>query len=286
MHIPVLKKEILEYLSVKPNDKIIDCTFGEGGHSKAILEKEGKVLGIEWDAELYNKAKSLNLERLILINDSYANIKEIAEKNNFNPANGILIDLGMCSWQIDESERGFSFSKDEPLDMRYGKNGITAEIIANDYSEGEIEKILSEYGEERFAKRIAEKIVIQRKISPIKTTFQLTEIIKSAIPYKYQFGKINSATRTFQALRIAVNDELNNLKKALESSIEILDKGGKIAVISFHSLEDRIVKNFFRDLEKRGRIKILTKKPIIASQEEIRNNARSRSAKLRAAQKI
>lgn len=284
MHIPVLKKEVLEFLNIGNNENFIDCTIGEGGHAMAILEKNkpnGKVLGIDLDKRNIDKLKILENDRLILENSSYINLKEIIEKNNFYPVNGILLDLGMSSWHIDESKKGFSFLKDEPLDMRYGKEGITAEIMVNEYGSDEIENILKEYGQERYAKRIAKRIIEERKIKPIKTTLQLVEIIKKSIPSKYQ--KINPATRVFQALRIAVNDELNNLEKVLGLSIEVLEKKGRIAVISFHSLEDRIVKNFFKNNKS---IDILTKKPITATKEEINNNPRARSAKLRLAIKI
>ena len=211
----------------------------------------------------------------------------------------------MSSWHLEESERGFTFLKKEPLDMRYNTaNPLTAEKILNYWSVPEIEKIIEEYGQEKFSGRIARQIVKERKIKPLIDTFQLVEIIKEAIPLKFRRhqnrisgpmkGKrqIHFATRTFQALRIAVNDELNNLEKALPQAIEILSPGGRIAIISFHSLEDRIVKSFLREesknyLKEKGQeIKILTKKPIIPGQEEIKINPRSRSAKLRAAKKI
>jgi len=218
---------------------------------------------------------------LILVNDSYVNLAETVRKQRFKPVSGILFDLGFSSWHLEESGRGFSFEKNEPLDMRYNpENPLTAEKIVNNWSEREIEKILREYGEERFTKRIAREIIQERKIKPIKTTFQLVETIKKSTPIWYHHRRIHPATRTFQALRIAVNDELNNLKKALPQAVEILEKDGRLAVISFHSLEDRIVKNFFRE-----NLKILTKKPIRPSLEEIEINPRSRSAKLRVGQK-
>jgi len=262
MHISVLQKQVLKYLDPKPNENFIDCTLNGGGHAKLILEKikpNGKVLGIEWDKNIIVK-----LDRLIVVNDSYVNLENIAK--GFKP-DGILFDLGMSSWHIDDSGKGFSFLKDEPLDMRYSlDNDLTAEKIVNTYSFKEIEKILKEYGEERFSKRIAKAIIENR---PIKTTFQLRDVIKTSR------GKIH---RTFQALRIAVNDELNNIKKALPQAENILNKRGRLVVISFHSLEDRIVKNFF----KNSNLEILTKKPIISSEEELKNNPRSRPAKLRA----
>ena len=296
MHIPVLKKEVLQYLDPKPNENFIDCTLGQSGHTIAILQRSmprGKVLGIEADTELFQDvrlriAKIPNSKfqipkRLILVNDSYTNLKKIVEKYSFRPVQGILFDLGMSSWHLEESGRGFTFLKDEPLDMRYSlENDLTAEEIINNYSQEKIEKILKEYGEERFAKRIAKRI-IQTRPRKIKSTFQLIEIIKKAVPGKRT--KIHPATRTFQALRIAVNDELNNLRKVLPQTIEVLAPGGKIVIISFHSLEDRIVKNFFREEAKKGPLRILTKKPVRPSKEEIKINPRSRSAKLRAAMK-
>lgn len=289
MHIPVLKNEVIEYLNPKANQNFVDATIGEGGHSLAILERngpEGKVLGIEWDTELYNQLKEKYPrfylgKRLILVNDSYRNLKEIVERENFRHIQGILFDLGLSSWHLKESKKGFSFLRDEPLDMRYNrKSSLTAEKILNDWPESEMEKILREYGEERFAKRIARKIIKIRKIKPIKTTFQLVEVIKRATPSWYHHQKIHFATRTFQALRITVNDELNNLKIALPQALEVLERGGRLAVISFQSLEDRIVKNFFQK-----ELKVITKKPIRPSLEEIKSNPRARSAKLRVGEK-
>ncbi len=304
IHVPVLQKEVLECLGPKPNQNFIDCTVGEGGHSLAILKKnapKGKVLGVEWDLEIYQnlwKQDFHGLEtRLVLANDSFVNLKEIVKREDFKDVSGILFDLGMSSWHLEKSGRGFSFRKNEPLDMRYNpQNPLTAEKILNFWSKPAIEKILREYGEERFSKRIAEKIIEFRKLKPIKTTFQLVEIIKKAIPVWYQHKKIHFATRTFQSLRIAVNDELKNLQIALPQATEILEPGGRLAVISFHSLEDKIVKNFYRSRTgaqaELGRVegglesmdlKILTKKAIRPTKEEIINNPRSRSARLRAA---
>ena len=273
MHTPVLKKEVLEYLDPKPNENFIDSTFGGGGHAEAILKKNkpsGKVLGIERDSEIFKKLKPK--KRLVVVNNSYINLKDITEKLNFGPVRGILFDLGMSSYHIDQSGRGFTYLKNEPLDMRYSaKNNLTAKKILNSYSEKEIEKILKEYGQERFYRKIAKKILKKR---PIKTTFQLVEIIKES--------RVFSFSRIFQALRIAVNDELLSLKKALPQAVEILSPGGRIVVISFHSLEDKIVKNFFKNTDN---LEILNKKPITPSKEEIKINYRSRSAKLRAAMK-
>ena len=194
----------------------------------------------------------------------------------------------MSSWHLDKSNRGFSFQKNEPLDMRFQTSGtsLSAQEIVNQWLEKEISEILQEFGEEQFSQRIAQAIVEYRKKELITNTFQLVEIIKQAIPKKFQRAKIHPATKTFQALRIAVNNELENLDQVLPQAVELLEKNGKIAVISFHSLEDRIVKHFFKDQAKKGIIEIIFKKPIIPGQEEIKHNFRSRSAKLRAGQKV
>ncbi len=292
MHIPVLLKEVIEYLNPQPNENFIDATIGEGGHSLAILKKiapQGKVLGVELDSAIYEtvKNKLKNEKRLILVNDSYVNIKKVVKEKQFQPVNGILFDLGMCSWQIDESKRGFSYLKDEPLDMRFSpKSTLTAAEIVNFWKIEDLERILRDYGEEKYARRIALAIKEDRRKKRIVGTQELVEILKKALPKNYDNYRLHPAVRTFQALRIAVNNELENLKMGLILASEILAPQGKIVVISFHSLEDRIVKFFFRDNAKQNTLKILTKKPITSSQEEIKNNIRSRSAKLRAALKI
>ncbi|MDD2731639.1 MAG: 16S rRNA (cytosine(1402)-N(4))-methyltransferase RsmH [Candidatus Pacebacteria bacterium] len=295
VHNPVLKKEVIEVLNPKSNENFIDSTAGEGGHSILILEKNkpnGRVLAIDWDLKQIENIKFKIKEdsdlskRLILANGSYLNLREIAENNGFRDADGVLFDLGMSSWHLEKSGRGFSFLKDEPLDMRFDPNNdLTAEKIINRYPIKEIERILKEYGEERLYKRIAEGICRNREIKSVKTTFELVGIIRRAVPLRYQNKRINPATRTFQALRIAVNDELNNLKEALYGAVDILKPKGRLVVISFHSLEDRIVKNFLKELDNK-KIKILIKKPITPDKEEIKINRRSRSAKLRAAVKI
>jgi len=294
VHIPVLQNEVLKYLNPKPNENFIDCTVGEGGHSTIILEKNqpnGKVLGIEIDPELYQKLKSETAgmpSRFILVNDSYINLKQIIEKYKFGSVSGILFDLGLSSWQLEKSGRGFSFQREEPLDMRYNPETtrLTAEKIINEFSEKDIEEILKNYGEEKFSEKISKEIIEARKKTPIKTTFQLVGIIKRTVPQNYEKGRIHPATRAFQALRIAVNDEIENFKKALPKVLEILEEGGRLVIISFHSLEDRIAKVFLKETTKNGLLEILTKKPVIPSKEEIKINPRSRSAKLRAAIKI
>lgn len=284
MHIPVLQKEVLKYLNPKSNQNFIDATVGNGGHALAILEKvlpKGKVLGIDWTPEMISTLPKRN--NLILVCGNFSNLKEIVRQKKFNKVQGILMDLGMSSWHLEESGKGFSFLRREPLDMRYSpRNQLTAEKIVNYYSCFELERIFSQYGEEKFARQIAEKIIEQRKKRPIKTTLQLVEVIKQAVPKSYLRARIHFATRVFQALRIAVNDELNNLEKGLNEAQEVLNKGARIVVISFHSLEDRIVKNFF----KSDSFQLLTKKPITATYQEIKINHRSRSAKLRAVIKL
>lgn len=300
MHIPVLLKEVIRYLDPQANENFIDATVGEGGHTTAILEKNkprGKVLGIEADIGLYQKLKSWMAEfpisnfqfsnRLILVNDSYANLEEIVRKNDFKPVQGILFDLGMCSWHLESSGRGFSYRKDEPLDMRFTlKNDLTAAEIINFWKIQDIERILKDFGEEKYAHRISLSIKEARKKERIVTTKQLVGILKKCLPKNYDNKKIHFATRTFQALRIAVNNELATIEEGINQAIKILEPNGRIVVISFHSLEDRIVKNFFKEKSKKGKLKILTKKPVTPSLEEIKKNPRSRSAKLRAAQII
>ncbi|MFH1643419.1 MAG: 16S rRNA (cytosine(1402)-N(4))-methyltransferase RsmH [Patescibacteria group bacterium] len=292
IHKSVLKNQVLEYLNPQTNENFIDCTIGAGGHTQSILDKtgpNGKVLGIDLDEDAINYLKEGKLnKRLILVNDSFINLKDIIQKKSFNGVSGILFDLGVSSDHLDTSGRGFTFQNDEVLDMRYKKEEgrlMAAEII-NSYSQEDLEYILKEYGEERFARRIAKNIVEERKKERIITTQELVEVIKRSLPIWSQKTKIHPATRTFQALRITVNDELNAIAKALPQALEALEPGGRMVIISFHSLEDRIAKHFFRNRKNEGLITILTKKPIIATEEEIKQNPRSRSAKLRAIQKI
>jgi len=296
MHIPVLQKEVLEYLQPESNEDFIDCTLGEGGHTLVILEKTaplGKIISIDSDPESLKRVQSkikesLEIkERIIFVNDNFVNLKKIVEKYNFSPS-GILLDIGFSSWHLEESKKGFSFQKNEKLDMRYNPqvSELTAKEIVNNFSQDELERIIRDYSQEKFAGKITRQIIKEREKEEIETTFQLRDIIWQAVPVGYRRGKIHPATRTFQAIRIAVNDELENLKKTLPQALEVLKLKGRIAVISFHSLEDRIVKNFFREKAKEGLLKILTKKPVKSSVEEISINPRSRSALLRVAQKI
>jgi len=304
-HIPVLLNEILEMLDPKPGENFIDATINGGGHARAILERilpDGKLLGIEWDQEVFKNLKMdspnvrQSVERgsteyssanVVLINDNYINLKTIVVENNFQQFNGILFDLGMSNWHVEASGKGFSFLRDEPLDMRYDTltNDLTANEVVNRYSQSELEKIIREYGEESFARVISEQIARFRKQKPILTTIQLVETIKDAVPAWYRNRRIHFATKTFQALRIEVNHELENIKLGIQSAIDIAPTGCRIAVITFHSLEDRIVKNLFKESAQSETIALITKKPIATSYKEIKENPKSRSAKLRAVTK-
>lgn len=295
MHIPVLLNEVLELLNPQPGETHIDATINGGGHARAIAERVGEsgvVWGIDLDCELIEKLRTTNQElgitNIKLICENYANITNSIRQYHIDSPHGILFDLGFSFYHIAESQRGFSFQKNEPLDMRYSPSATAttgADIIRTGTRE-ELEKIFREYGEERYARRIAEAIAEERKRHIIATTFELIAVVRRAVPRFYEGGRIHPATRVFQALRIAVNDEFGNITKGLDGGFRTLQSGGKIAVISFHSGEDRIVKIFFRDLVKAGDVKLLTKKPIIATPAEIAQNPRARSAKLRVLQKV
>lgn len=293
-HIPVLSKEVIEFLDIKEGDVYLDATLGEGGHAEEIFERFGnrvEISGIDTDSDAVEVVKTRLAKSGINLRVTTLNFRDIdraPEVLGIKKPDKILFDLGWSKWQFEESGRGFSFQKDEPLLMTLTKDveGVTAETILNSWDEDNIKTIIEAYGEERFAARIAKAIVEERKKARIKTTFQLVEIIKKATPTPYHFKRIHPATRTFQALRIAVNDELQALKEGLQKSFEILNNNGRIVVISFHSLEDRIVKNFFKLLKTEKRVEILTKRPLTANDEEIERNPRSRSAKLRAIKKL
>jgi len=287
MHQPVLLEQVIQYLDPKPNENFIDCTIGEAGHGRTILElnsPDGRMLGIDVDAESLKRLEPH--ERLVLAHGNFKDLKKIAEENRFSNIDGILFDLGLSSWQIDESGKGFTFRKDEPLVMILNdKQEVTAEEVINKWPEESLVDILNKFGEERYGRKIVRGIVSERKLHPIKTTFQLKNIILRSIPFSQtRRGAVSRVlARVFQALRIVINDELENLTKGLEQAFEIINPGGRIIVISFHSLEDRIVKNFFKEKRNQGGLRILTEKPIIADEIEISINYRSRSAKLRAA---
>lgn len=295
MHKTVLLKEAIDGLNIHKGDIFLDCTLGNGGHSLEVCKrfgKEVKILGLDLDKDAISKTLKNFEEKKCHIeigNFNFRDLDKFLQEKKISKLNKVLFDLGVRSEQIDESGRGFTFQKNEPLLMTMKKsateNDLTAFEIVNTWQEESIKDILQGYGEEKFAWRIAKKIVEARENKKIENTFDLVEIIKQAVPVFYQKGRIYFATKTFQALRIAVNDELGSLREGLEKSFLNLDAGGRIAVISFHSLEDRIVKNFFRDKNKEGVAILINKKPILPSDEEVLENRRSRSAKLRVLQK-
>ncbi|MBU1179169.1 16S rRNA (cytosine(1402)-N(4))-methyltransferase RsmH [Patescibacteria group bacterium] len=289
-HTPVLLKEVLEYLDPKKGDIVLDATYGGGGHASAVCEKIGSVgilVGMDQDSELLKAADRQDTKcKTILINENFRNLGAVLKNLKIEKIDKALFDLGMNSGQIEESGRGFSFQKDEPLFMSYklnlGSSDLTAKEILNTWGRNEIYEILREYGEERFARSISENIIKRRKMKKLETTFDLVSIIEESVPGFYKRGRIHPATKTFQALRIAVNDELNALSEGLSGAWNFLKSDGRLVVISFHSLEDRIVKNFIRDKKLDGKGVVLTKKPVVAGDEETNLNPRSRSAKLRA----
>lgn len=306
-HIPVLLEEAIQYLDPKPNQNFIDCTLGTGGHTQEILKKtlpSGKVLAIDANAETIKIAEKRLKEfskRIIFHQGNFANIKTIASSRQFTNISGILFDFGLSSILLDK-EYGFSFKKSQPLLMNFGGNSnLTAEKILNSYPSRKLTEIISKYGEERYALKIAQKICFYRRQKLIKTTDQLVEIIRSVVPANYENSRLHPATRTFQALRIEVNNELKVIKDGLKGALEILAPEGRTVCLSYHSLEDRIVKDFFKQEARncvcpkeidvcqcghKAKLKIITKKPIVASAEEIGRNPRARSAKMRVAEKI
>jgi len=286
MHTPVLLKESIYYLNPKSGDTILDATIDGGGHTEEVCQaigENGTLIGIDQDREAIDRLKFQITNSKYQIKLLCGNFREV-DKLVREKINGAIFDLGMSSNQIEESGRGFSFQKDEPLLMNYGQeNDLTAREIINKWTEKDISDVLFKYGEERYSRRIARNIVKSR---PVETTFDLVDIIRGSVPSSYRHGRINCATRTFQALRIAVNDEINALKQGMEKVWKLLLPGSRLIIISFHSLEDREVKNFFRELKNKKQGIILTKKPIAPTVEEKKINPRSRSAKLRAIAKV
>ena len=300
-HEPVMLENSINGLNIKDNGTYVDGTLGGAGHSKEILKRlsnKGKLIGIDRDEEAINAAKE-NLSQfpnVIYIHDNHDNIKSILENLDIKKVDGILLDLGVSSYQLDERNRGFSYLGENELDMRMDKSqSLTAKDVINNYKEEDLANIIYEYGEERFSKRIAKNICEYRKEKQIDTTKELVEIIEKAIPKKFQ-NDGHPAKRTFQAIRIEVNNEIKPLKKTVKDCIELLNPGGRLVIITFHSLEDRAVKNAY--IEAKGKCtcpkdlpycvcgakslgEIITKKPIVATKEEIERNSRSKSAKLR-----
>lgn len=305
-HIPVLLQETIDSLNIKKDGIYVDCTLGGGGHSREILKRlspKGKLIGIDEDISAIDAAKEnlSEFQNVIYVHRNFCYIKEILNELEISSVDGILMDLGVSSYQLDNSDRGFSYMKDAPLDMRMDRdNSLSAYEVVNKYGREELYSILKDYGEEKFANRIVNSIVREREKSPINTTLQLVDIIRRAIPMKFQKDG-HPAKRTFQGIRIEVNKELKILDEALEDSVGKLGSGGRISVITFHSLEDRIVKSKFKNLEnpctcppdfpicvcnKKPVVKLINKKPIVPTREEMERNPRSNSSKLRTAEKI
>ena len=302
-HIPVLAKETIENLNINPDGIYLDLTLGKGGHSKMILERlsdKGRLIAIDQDKEAIEAAKEnlRDFSNVSFVNSNFENFEKALEDLGLDLIDGALMDIGVSSYQIDNADRGFSYMKDGPLDMRMNQdNELTAEVIVNEYSQDELERIFFEYGEERFARAIARNIVNLRDEERIDTTFKLREIVSKSIKSQ----DAHPEKRVFQALRIEVNRELEVLENTIERVVDHLKKDGRIAIITFHSLEDRIVKNKFKDLatdcicppefpvcvcDHRAKIKIITRKPVTASKAELRDNSRSKPAKLRVGQRI
>ena len=307
-HVSVLLDECIDNLNIKPDGVYVDCTMGGAGHSKEIvkrLSKDGLFIGFDQDINAINTAKerlSEYSDRVKFVHSNFQNLKNELEKIGVYKVDGVLADLGVSSHQLDEADRGFSYMQDAPLDMRMDiRCSFSAYDVVNTYSEAELSKIIKDYGEDNWAKRIAKFIVEGRKEKNIETTGELVEIIKKAIPKKARIDGPHPAKRTFQAIRIEVNNELGVITEMIDDAASIMNEGGRICIITFHSLEDRIVKNAFRDLapdcicpphipicqcDKEALVKVITRKPILPTDKEIEENPRSRSAKLRVAERI
>jgi len=292
-HIPVLVEEVMNLLRCEAHMTYVDATIGGGGHALEILKRaspDGIVIGIDWDEEAIAEAKRALApfgDRIKILRENFVRLPDLLEALNISEVDGILLDLGLSSLQLEKKERGFSLKREGPLDMRMDQRiDRTAADLLNGLSFQELESTLREFGEERWAKRIAKAILQEREKKPIGTTQELRQIVHRAIPRRFHSRKIDPATRTFQAFRIRVNEELENLRRILETGWTFLKRGGRICVISFHSLEDRMVKETFRRLDRDGVIRGITKKPITPSEEEKQRNPRSRSAKLRCAERV
>jgi 16S rRNA (cytosine1402-N4)-methyltransferase len=291
-HVPVLTADVLSHLRPDRGGLFVDCTVGLGGHSRALLESGAtKVVGLDRDADALSAARETLApwaDRVDLVHADYRSLEEVLDARGIRLVDGALADLGVSSMQFDSPGRGFSFQRDEPLDMRMDRSrGETAAQLIARASERELADTIYTYGEERFSRRIARAIVAAREVAPVETTLKLATIVRRAIPSR-GYQRIDPATRTFQAIRIWVNGELEGLDRFLEAAARRLRAGARLVVLTFHSLEDRIVKHTFRALERGAGavLKVLTKKPLVPGDEEIRLNPRARSAKLRAAEKL
>lgn len=306
-HLPVMLNEVIEGLNIIPDGIYVDCTIGGGGHSSKILEKlspKGHLYGFDRDADAISvcKEKFSKYKNITIIHSNYKDAPKILKEQGINQINGVLIDLGVSSYQIDNGERGFSFLHNGRLDMRMDKEQkLDAYYIVNNYSREKLIKILYQYGEEDNAKRIVDNICKARELKPIETTFELKDIIENSFPKKIIYGKGGVSKKTFQAIRIEVNGELEGLDSTLEEFIDLLAPKGRMAILTFHSLEDRIVKNVFKEASTgcicppktpicicghKEKVKLINKKPITASEEELKQNSRSSSAKLRIIEKL
>lgn len=292
LHIPVMLDEVIDHLNLKSGQTIVDATIGTGGHSEEILKRispGGRLVGIDRDEDSLKIAKDRlkgSAAHCDFVHGNFSDIDTILDSLGIKETGGILFDLGISSYQLEDPSRGFSFQYEGPLDMRLDKTSyISAYDLINNLNEEEISDMLWSFGQERWHNRIAHLLVRERERCPIATTLQLSKIVASAVPHRYRYSRIHPATRTFQAVRIAVNRELENLKVALAKAIERLAPGGRICVISFHSLEDRIVKWDFRESAAAGKIEIITPKPLVPKDEEVGGNPASRSAKLRVAER-
>lgn len=287
-HIPVMQGEVLEALNVRDTGTYIDATVGLGGHAESIMQKakECTLIGMDRDEDALQSAGSRlkEFKNIIFAKDNFSNIKAVVNNLGFETVDGILFDIGVSTMQMKDEERGFSFMSDAPIDMRMDiDQELTARVVVNRYSEKDLANLIWEYGEERFSRRIAKAIVNDRRKNPIKTCRDLSSIIERTVRRR---GRIHPATRTFQALRIEVNKELEELSAGINSGADILSPGGRLCVLSYHSLEDRIVKNAFKKLAKEGIFNIITRKPLVPSRQEIISNPSSRSAKLRVAERV
>lgn len=292
-HIPVMSKEVVEYLRPRAGDRVVDCTLGMGGHSLALAQRvgpTGMIIAIDRDRQSLELAKaklSPEAPQITFVHEDFRNLDKVLEGLGIKNVDAILFDLGISSFQLDNEQRGFSLKANGPLDMRMDQDSwFSAYDLINSLSEKELSLILKDYGEERWHNRIARRLVQERSVRPIETTKDLSDIVMKAIPSGQKWQKIHPATRTFQAFRIAVNRELESLDIALDKAVAHLKPGGRICVISFHSLEDRIVKNKFRSFAQSGGLSLVFKKPLSVSGEEEAANPRARSARLRVAEKV
>jgi len=293
VHRAVMLREVTEFLSPQPGDVIVDATVGGGGHAREILRQirpGGRLIGIDADAAAIERSRAELAtfgDSVVLMQENFRNMDEVLKRAGVRTIDGVLFDLGISSYQFEDAARGFGFRNDGPLDMRMGTGArAPAQDVVNRLPERSLADVIFRFGEERYSRRIARSICEARGKEEISSTARLARIVAEAVPPRYRHGRIHPATRTFQAIRIYVNDELGALEEGLRKAVEHLEGGARVVVLSFHSLEDRIVKNTLKDLASRGTVGIMTKKPVAPSEDEVLENPRSRSAKLRAAERV